>query len=134
MTLQVLLDTNILIFIAEGKFNLHSEIERLIPQQHELIILTACMEELKVLATQKPKMARILTFVEKLLEKIKLVEYNPRNIRLTDDRIVRYSRDHPDNCIVATNDLGLKRKLLKHNLPIIFVRGKNHLELIGLSY
>ncbi|MHA1221005.1 MAG: type II toxin-antitoxin system VapC family toxin [Candidatus Heimdallarchaeota archaeon] len=133
MVLQVLLDTNILIFIAEGKFNLHSEIERLIPQKHEIIILTACMEELKVLATQKPKMARILNFVEKLLEKIKLVEYNPRNIRLTDDRIVRYSRDHSDNCIVVTNDIGLKRKLLKHNLPIIFVRGKYHLELIGLN-
>lgn len=125
-----MLDTNILILTSEGKFNLSSEIERLIPQKHELIYLSACLKELEYLA-EKPKMARKIRFAKKLLETLRVVEYNSIDDLTIDDKIVQYAIENKSHCVIATNDNELKNNLLEQNIPVIFIRSRNHLELIG---
>ena len=61
MTLYVVLDTNILLLASDGKFNVTSEIERIVPQKHEVVYLSACMKELEYIA-EKPKLYRKILF------------------------------------------------------------------------
>ena len=131
MTLQVVLDTNIIIFASEGNFNLSFEIERLIPQKHEIIFLSACMNEFDYLINKQPKMKRHKKFASKLLETIQLVDYNPIDIKTVDEKIIHYAKLNAPNCIVVTNDNHLKKLLREENIPVIFVKTYNHLELLG---
>ncbi|MBN1329714.1 MAG: PIN domain-containing protein [Candidatus Heimdallarchaeota archaeon] len=131
MSLEVVLDTNILIFISDGKFNIQSEIERIFPQKHEIVILTACLKEMDYLIKKKPQMSRHKKFIEKFLPTIKLIDFDPENITETDKKIVAYAEKYTDSVIVATNDVELKNLLRNQNLPVIFVRTFNHLELVG---
>ncbi|HUT82806.1 MAG TPA: hypothetical protein VMZ29_16540 [Candidatus Bathyarchaeia archaeon] len=131
MTVEVILDTNILIFISEGKFNLQREIERILPQKHEIVILSACLKEMEYLTKKQPKMVQHKKFIEKLIPTLKLIDFNPENIIETDKKIIAYAEKHKDTTIVVTNDIKLKNLLRDLNLPVIFVRTYNHLELVG---
>ncbi len=131
MSFEIILDTNILIFISEGKFNIHSEIERLIPQKHEIAVLSACLKELEFIAKKKPKLNRHKKFIHKLISTLKLIDFDPEDISKTDNKIISYAEIHKDSVIVVTNDIELKNLLRNKNLPVIFVRTYNHLELIG---
>ncbi|NHJ32571.1 MAG: hypothetical protein FK732_06895 [Asgard group archaeon] len=130
MTLYVVLDTNILFLASEGKFNLTKEIERIIPQKHELVFLSACMKELDFLA-KKPKMSQKILFARKLLETLRIVEFDLDEDLTIDDKIVRYALENKSQCVIATNDNELKKRLLEQNIAVIFIRSKSHLELIG---
>ncbi len=131
MSLEIVLDTNILLLATDSKFNLSSEIVRIVPQKHEIVVLSACLDELELLSN-KPKLARQILFAKKLIETLNLVFYNPKDIKNTDDKIIQYAIENKDKCVVVTNDIGLRRILREHNLPIIFVRSKKHLELEGV--
>ncbi|NHJ38561.1 MAG: hypothetical protein FK731_00915 [Asgard group archaeon] len=131
MILQIVIDTNIVIFTSEGKFNLSREIERLIPQKHEIILLSTCLKEFEYLINKKPKMKKHKRFAKKLLKTIKLVDYDPMEIKTTDEKIIHYAKLKYPECIVVTNDSKLKKLLRDENIPVIFVRTINHLELLG---
>jgi rRNA-processing protein FCF1 len=131
MTIQVVLDTNIIIFASEGNFNLSTEIERIIPQKHDLIFLSTCMNEFNFLTNKEPKMKRHKRFATKLLKTIELVEYNPSDIKTVDKKIIQYAKLNTPNCVVVTNDNHLKKLLREENIPVIFVKTYNHLELLG---
>ncbi|NHK29872.1 MAG: hypothetical protein FK730_00880 [Asgard group archaeon] len=131
MTLQIVLDTNIIIFASEGKFNLNTEIDRLIPQKHDIIILSSCMNEFEYLINKQPKMNKHKKFATKLLETIQLIEYDPIEIKTTDEKIIQYAKLHAPNCVIVTNDNHLKKLLREENIPVIFVKTYGHLELLG---
>jgi len=89
--LQIVLDTNIPILIMESKFNLQSELERLVPQKHTIVFLSCCIDELNLIAKKTPKLAKQTAFALKYLERFQIIEYNPKNIRFVDDRIIQYA-------------------------------------------
>jgi rRNA-processing protein FCF1 len=125
------LDTNIIILLADGTFNLNKEIERLIPQKHVIIFLSACLEEFNYLVKKKPKMVKYQQFAEKIIKTLKVVDFNPPDIRTTDSKILAFAGANVPNCVVVTNDKRLKKRLLENDIPVIFLRTKTHLELLG---
>ncbi len=129
MTLFIVLDTNILLLASEGKFNLTIEIERLVPQKHEIVFLSTCLKELDYLI-EKPKMVRKVQFARKLLETIRVIDYESNENLTFDDKILQFAIDK-GHCVVATNDIELKNRLIVHKIPVLFIRSKKHLELIG---
>ena len=126
MTLSIVLDTNILLLASEGKFNITSEIERLVPQKHEIVFLSACLKELEFLA-EKPKMSRKILFAKKLLESLQIVEFDLTDDITIDDKIIQYAIENKSQCVIVTNDNELKKRLLEHNIAVIFIRSKSHL-------
>lgn len=115
------------------KFNVDiiSEIERLTGGNYELYTISPVLRELKNIATGKGEAsieARVaLLFIEK--GKVDVIHTETKN---ADDAIVETARDIKD-CIVATNDKGLKRRCLNNSIPIIYLRSKNHLEYKGVN-
>ena len=97
MTLSIVLDTNILLLASEGKFNISSEIERLVPQKHEIVFLSACLKELEFLA-EKPKMSRKILFAKKLLESLQIVEFDLTDDITIDDKIIQYAIENKSQC------------------------------------
>ncbi len=130
LTLYVVLDTNILLLASEGKFNVTREIERIVPQKHEVVYLSACLKELEFLA-EKPKMSRKILFAKKLLESLQIVEFDLTEDITIDDKIVQYAIENKSQCVIVTNDNELKKRLLEHSIAVIFIRSKSHLELVG---
>ncbi len=115
----------------ESKFNLQSALERLVPQKHSIVFLSCYIDELNLIAKKTPKLAKQTAFALKFLERFQVIEYNPKNIRFVDDRIIQYAVDNNPFCIVVTNDKELRIKLRKKEIPVIFIRTKSHLELFG---
>jgi rRNA-processing protein FCF1 len=130
LTLFIVLDTNILLLASEGKFNITSEIERIVPQKHEVVFLSTCLKELEYLA-ERPKMSRKILFAKKMLESLQIVDFDVSDEITVDDKIVQYAIENKSQCVVVTNDLELKNRLLEQNIAVIFIRSKTHLELIG---
>ncbi|MBK5114400.1 MAG: hypothetical protein KGD59_15275 [Candidatus Heimdallarchaeota archaeon] len=130
MTLFIVLDTNILLLASEGKFNITSEIERIVPQKHEVVFLSACLKELEYL-TERPKMSRKILFAKKMLKSLQIVDFDVSDDITVDDKIVQYAIENKSQCVVVTNDFELKNRLLEQNIAVIFIRSKTHLELIG---
>ncbi|NHJ87525.1 MAG: PIN domain-containing protein [Asgard group archaeon] len=132
MAIQVLVDTNVLLLAAEGKFNLDAEIDRLVNQKYDFIFLSACLEELEFIKEKNAKLIRKIVFAKTLLKKIKIIDFNPPQIKTVDEKIIQYAKENSSQCVVLTNDLPLKESLLANNIPVINIRKKNHLELIGV--
>ncbi len=130
MTLYVVLDTNILLLASEGKFNVTREIERIVPQKHEVVFLSACLKELEFLA-ERPKMSRKILFAKKLLESLKIIEFDLTDDIPIDDKIVQFAIKNKSQCVIVTNDNELKKLLLEQSIAVIFIRSKSHFELVG---
>lgn len=127
----MLLDTNIPLLLSKNIFLLSSEIERLIPQKHSIIFLSASMKELDYLGRRNYKLSREVSFARALIEKYEIIEFDPENIKFVDDKIVQFAIENKQKCVVVTNDNELKKKLNKKEIPVIFIRKKRYLELIG---
>ncbi|MHA1126608.1 MAG: type II toxin-antitoxin system VapC family toxin [Candidatus Heimdallarchaeota archaeon] len=133
MTLQIIIDSNILLLTAEGRFNLHAEIERLVPQKHRLIFLISCVEELDLVAKKSRKLASRVRLAKEITTKLEIIDDENKSQKFVDDKILEYaSANQP--CVVVTNDKELKMKVRKQQIPVIFVKTKSHLELLGTIF
>ena len=130
MTLQIIIDSNILLLVAEGQFNLHAEIERLVPQKHRLIFLSSCVEELDLVAKKSRKLASRVNLAKEISSKLEIIDNENSSQKFVDDKILEYAIANQP-CVVATNDKALKMKVRKQQIPVIFVKTKSHLELLG---
>ena len=115
----------------DSNFNLESEIVRLVPQKHTIVFLSCCIDELNLIAKKTPKLAKQSSFALKFVSRFQIIDFNPKNIRHVDDKIVQYAIESNPYCIVATNDRELRHKLRKNEIPVIFIRTRSHLELFG---
>ena len=131
MTIKVILDTNIPLLLAKKNFHLETEIERLIPQNHSLIFLTASIKELEFLEKKKKKKSREIALAKLIAEKFQIIEFNPENIKFADDKILQFAKNNKPDSVLVTNDKELKKKAQDSGVPVIFIRSKSHLELIG---
>jgi rRNA-processing protein FCF1 len=130
LTLQIIIDSNILLLTAEGRFNLHAEIERLVPQKHRLIFLSSCLDELDLVAKKSKKLASRVNLAKQICSKLEIIDDKNKSEIFVDDKILEYALANQP-CVVATNDNELKMKVRKQDIPVIFVKTKNHLELLG---
>jgi rRNA-processing protein FCF1 len=115
--LRVVVDTNFLILPFANKVDIFSEIERLVPEKHEIVTLSSVLEELKGLGIKgkaplqlaKSKNLRVIEAKEKV-----------------DESLVKIGKE-PET-IVCTNDFILRKRLRTQGTPTIFLRSSSHLE------
>ncbi len=131
---KVLLDTSFVISLYERPgISFEEEIERLIEDKPEMLALKSTIAELKRLAMRadsifkKKKYLWGLRFIE---EKCRILgEEDEVGVGRVDEEILK--RAVSRGYIVATNDATLRKRLRDCGIPVIFIRGGNHLGLEG---
>lgn len=107
--IQVILDTNFLVYCAENKIDYKTEIDNLLKEGYELVVPSQVIEELNVLF----KTAKKLTDRSASWLALKLLEHNQVKViavsaTYADEAIIRLLRI---GSVVATLDLELRKKL-----------------------
>ncbi len=111
----VLLDANALVMPFQFGINLDTELERMLGNP-EVFVPSSVMEELKVLGRRDAL---------QLAARYTVIQVNKRR----DDGILEAAEK--TGGAVVTNDKKLIDRLRKKNVPVISLRSKSHLELIG---
>jgi rRNA-processing protein FCF1 len=115
---------------AEHRIDLFGEISRLIPMAHKCVILTSVYNELNNMINSKSGKEKLLARVAlKIAGNCEVVNFEDN--RVADDSILEFAKGNVGKVIVATNDAELRRKLRMLSIPVIYVRGFNHLEMDG---
>jgi rRNA-processing protein FCF1 len=121
---DVLLDTNFLLLPHTHHLDVFSELERVIPEEHRLLVLSGTLKELTVLSSGGSESAVAARVALALLERKKVeVLESEGNV---DEALLSYSQEHK-NAVVCTNDRNLKKKLKEKRTPIISLRGSDTL-------
>jgi hypothetical protein len=125
---RVLLDASFLIRCAEFKVDLYGQLARLLPGAVEFVALDRTIGEVGKVAARPTK--------EGLAARLALMLLRKKGVRVAtageghvDTLIVQAAR--PGD-IVATQDLGLKRRLRQKGIGIAALRGKEHVILTGV--
>jgi len=130
MTIKVILDSNFLFIPAQFKIDIFTQLLTLLNQRFEPILLSATHQELQTMAEKgSPSRRKKALLALKLAEKCRLINVEKGAEETNDDVILRVAAEWKSP--VATNDRELRRKLRAQNIPVIFLRGKNRLELEG---
>ena len=109
----IILDTNFLIYCANFKVDLFSEIERICHFPYKLKVLDATIKELEIV---KPKG---LSLIKKFIEKLEVIKAEDHYV---DDELTNLSEK---GYIIATQDKELKDRLKG---PVIVIRQKKYLQ------
>ena len=123
----VLVDTNVLMDCAANKIDIKKELTRILDESFEIAIVDRTMEELEVLMHEKGKKAK-----DAKLAKTILMTMHVSTIMTEGGHVDKLllKRAGPDT-IIATGDKEVKQKLKKKGQPVIVVRAKKKLALIG---
>jgi len=123
--MEIILDTNFLVYCAKNKLDYFEEIHNLINEKYELVTLSNVIKELEKLKEKakkyKDKISADLAL--QLIEKNKIRKINFKEGN-TDELIIKLSKKSKKN-IVATLDREM-RKILKR---VILINKKNRLIL-----
>ncbi len=123
---HVLLDTNILMAVAQFKIDIFSELQRISDFPYDISILDLTINELKSIQSIQKGENKLAAAIS-----LSIIEKNPLNIIRTnskgpvDNIIANFSKQ---GYIVATQDMFLKRRLKK---PYITMRKKEYLMLVN---
>lgn len=121
----IILDTNFITIPYQFGVDIFEEIERIIQGGYELVTLDGVIKELKDLEKNKGKDSKAAKIGLELTEKkkVKIIKTGEKDV---DKAILNLVSK---KTIVATNDKELRQRLKDKNVKIIYLRGKNHLEL-----
>ncbi len=116
--MKVVLDTNFLMIPGQFKIDIYEEIKKNIPNA-EMITSNEVLDELHMIDNKDSKLA--LKILEK--ENIKILEMG----KPVDDKVLEFS--YENNAILCTNDKELREKALKRGVTVMFMRGKNKIDM-----
>ena len=122
---KILLDTNFLLIPAQFNVDIFSEINRIMLENYQLYILDKTIDELKKIIKdkkQKQKHKRAASLALQLIKAKDLKILRTKQDLPVDDLIVNLK-----GYIVATQDMGLKRRLKSKKVKIIILRAKKKL-------
>ena len=128
---NIIIDTNFLLIPIEFKVDIFSEIERICHFNYRLCIFEQSINELKnIIEKQRGINKRAAQFALKLikLKNLEVIQCEQKDV----DSLILENLDK--NTLVATQDLILKKELLKKGASVIILRNKSYLELIGNLY
>ncbi|RLG81712.1 MAG: 30S processome protein Utp24 [Thermoprotei archaeon] len=121
-TIEIVLDTNMLMLISSG-INIFDQIEEKLAIKPRYVVLTQVIEELEKLAKKgKPATRKKAKFALEIVERYcKIVNTNTgTEYKSVDEAILEYALRK--GAIVATNDKELRRKLRENCIPEIYIR------------
>ncbi|MCD6465858.1 hypothetical protein J7L27_05795 [Candidatus Bathyarchaeota archaeon] len=126
---KVIFDANFFFLPLQFKIDVFDEIESLIGR-FEPIVLSTTLEELeKLLKMKSGKIGKQALSALELAKKCKVMEVDRKSGESYDDVILRVAKKY--NCVVATNDGELRKKLRKAGIPTIFLRQRAYLQVEG---
>ena len=130
MALKVILDSNFLLIPSEFKIDIFESMMNLLNQRYEPTILSSTLHELQTIGEKgPPKLRKQAQIALKLAERCQMVKVERSKDETNDDVIIRIAVEWRSP--VATSDRELRKRLRNQNIPVIFLRGKNRLELEG---
>ncbi len=130
MTLKVIFDSNFFFVPSQFKIDIFEDMTSLLNQKYEPVVLSTTLQELqKMMEKGSPKLRKQALTALKLAERCRILDVNRSEDETNDDVIVRTAVQWQTP--VATNDRELRRRLRELDVPVIFLRGKNRLELEG---
>jgi rRNA-processing protein FCF1 len=121
----VIVDTNALMMPAQKGIDLENEVTRLVGKC-EITVPSIVVEEINNLVQRDGQIRSAARVAQTLIKRFRIVKTSGRG----DQGIVDYARKIQG--IVVTNDKELKKELKDTRIPVIYLRGNNHLELNGL--
>jgi len=133
LPLVVLLDTNILTVPAQFGVDIFSEAERVLERNVEFVVLDAVVMELeRNLKATTGKEERWFKIALDLVGRCRIVKSpdEPQSIPV-DDRILEYAKSSKG--VIATNDKLLKERAISQGTPVLYLRGKKRLQLMGFT-
>jgi len=127
----VIIDSSIIIDSLGCKVDLTQEIERILSKGFTPTILSGTISEIEdvLKRSRGEKRRKLLTLALEIGKRFNKLDYNPLGDEEMDDVILRAARDL--NAIIATNDGDLRKRLVKTGTPVLFLRGKSHMEASG---
>ncbi|MDH4212523.1 MAG: nucleotide-binding protein [Candidatus Thorarchaeota archaeon] len=133
MPLVVVLDTNILTVPAQFGVDIFSEAERILERNVEFIVLDSVVVELeRNLKTVTGKEESWFKIALDLVERCKVVKtVDTQQSVPVDERILQYAKSSKG--VIATNDKGLKERAISQGTPVLYLRSKKRLQLIGFT-
>jgi rRNA-processing protein FCF1 len=114
--IKVILDTNALMMPFEVNINLERELDRLLGA-YEILVLSSVIDELKKLSEKDKAASSAL----KLAERYAVINTSKKG----DFSVVHLAKEL--KAVVVTNDKILRKILRNEGIPLIFLRGKDHL-------
>lgn len=134
LPIPVILDTNFLTVPSQFGVDVFSEAERLLERSIEFVLLSSVLEEIKSKFDRAGKTeSRLFKIALDLAQRCSIVEINQsmRN-SIVDDQLLDYASSV--NGVLATNDRELRKKATMRGIPVLILRGKKHLQLIGTIF
>jgi uncharacterized protein len=135
---KVIIDTNMLLVPGQFKVDIFTELDRVMDEPYEINILQGSLDELKKISEtasgadkQAAKLATLLIEHQKKRDfaaatQCKGLKIVPRSSdAYVDDAILEIAEDE----FVATNDNGLKRRLLDKGIRVIYLKQQQHLAI-----
>jgi len=130
VAIKVILDSNFLFIPSQFKIDIFEELIRLLNQRFEPVLLSSTHQELRSMAEKgSPTRRKQATLALELAKKCLFFNIKKEVGETNDDVILRIAAQWKSP--VATNDRELRKKLRAKHIPVIFLRGKNRLELEG---
>ena len=126
----IILDTNLLMAVGQLNVDIFSEIERICAFHYKLCILDRQIGELQtIIKEQKGKNKTSANLALQLIraKNVEIIETTEK--RHVDDLILEHAEK--DDCIVATQDKILKKRVLSKGKKVIFLRQAKYLVLEG---
>jgi len=130
VTVKVVVDSNFLFIPAQFHIDIFEGLTKLLNQRFEAVLLSTTYNELLKMAEKgSPSRRKQASVALKLAEKCRVVDVAKNREETNDDVILRIAALWKSP--VATNDRELRKKLRNRSIPVIYLRGKSHLELEG---
>lgn len=126
-----MVDTNFLLLPAQHRIDIFEELSKLINRNVNVIVpLPVYNEILNLKKSDKPILSKQATLAIKIIKgKIIIDDTKIHPEENVDDFIIRVASEK--KCLVATNDVSLRRRLRRENIPVIFLRQKKYLQVEG---
>ncbi|HKZ45652.1 MAG TPA: PIN domain-containing protein [archaeon] len=120
---KVMFDTNFLIDLVRFRIDIQ-DVKTMIGRS-EFYTVDTVIRELEGISTKKSKSGRNARIALKIIElnNIKVIKSREKS---ADEAILKLAKR---GMAVATNDIELKKSLIKQNTKVIYLRSKKHLEL-----
>jgi len=131
LALVVVLDTNILTVPAQFGVDIFSEAERVLERNIEFVVLDSVVMELeRNLKSTTGKEERWFKIALDLVERCRIVRLPDALQSIpVDEGILEYAKSSKG--VIATNDKGLKERAISQGTPVLYLRGKKRLQLMG---
>lgn len=128
---KIVLDTNFLMIPFYFRVDIFSELQRICNFRYELYIISKTVAELESIAEkQQGKSRDAAKFALKLVKQKSLKRIGKtQDSRTVDDIIQELDRE---GLLVATQDRDLKKRLRQNKIPVVILRQKKYLEIIGM--